>query len=207
MAETKTIRINLRPVQEYAGDRIKRVKRLNSDLRKGIGHSVHQSREVTGRALTTGLGMGGLALVKAREAVGGGREFLEKAEHRGEDIEQALISRVNERIQRLETQAGEELRRLQERMGGVPTPAVFNGQIDQAVARVRALAERKKEDNGQTLPIPSYDDLTAKEIIDMLDSLTVDELEAFRQYEAKGKARVTVLRAIDEKLKKQLAVA
>jgi hypothetical protein len=207
MAEIKTIHINLRPVQEYTGDRIKQVERFNRDVRNALSQSVHQSRETTLRALTTGLGMSGLAVVKARETVGGGRELFEKAEHRGEDMEHALISQVNERIHHLESQATEELRRLRTRMGDIPTPITINDQVDWAATRVRTLTGLKNSGESQTLPIPSYDHLTAKQIVSMLDELSVEALEKFRQYEAQGKARVTVLRAIDEKLKAKLAVA
>ena len=205
MAEAKTIHINLRPVQEYTGDRIKQIERFNRDVRDTIGKSVHQSREVTRRVLTTGLGMGGLALIKARETVGGGRELFEKAEHRGEELEHTLISQVNDRFQHLETQAGEELHRLRERMGGVPAPTVISEQLDWAVARVRTIAERKIND--KTLPIPSYDDLTAKKIIHMVKEMSPEELTKLREYEAKGKTRTTVLQAIDQELKKKLSVA
>jgi|GEM_PF-4560243 len=207
MTEAKTIHINLRPVQEYTGDRIKQVERFNRDVRNAIDQSVHQTREIAHRALTTGLGMGGLAVIKVRETVGGGRELFEKAEHRGEDMEHALISRVNDRVQHLETQAGEELRRLRTRMGGVPAPTVVNEQVDWAVTRMRTLAGRKNGGKSQALPLPSYDDLTAKQVINMLDGLDANDLTKLRQYEAEGKARVTVLRAIDEKLKTKLAVA
>ena len=46
-------------------------------------------------------------------------------------------------------------------------------------------------------PIAGYDDLTAKEIVAELDGLSELELELVRAHEADGKARVTVLRAIE----------
>lgn len=47
------------------------------------------------------------------------------------------------------------------------------------------------------LPIPTYDALTAEEVVGRLDGLSSDELETLRRYEANTKARSTVLDKID----------
>lgn len=49
-------------------------------------------------------------------------------------------------------------------------------------------------------PIPEYDDLNATEVIGRLEGLSPSQLEQVRTREAHGKARVTVLRAIDRRL-------
>lgn len=50
------------------------------------------------------------------------------------------------------------------------------------------------------LPIPTYDALTADEIIDRLDGLSEDDLKTIRRYENDTKARTTVLEKIDSLL-------
>jgi hypothetical protein len=47
------------------------------------------------------------------------------------------------------------------------------------------------------LPIPTYDALTAEEIIERLDKIDASELKKIRRYEADTKARTTVLDKID----------
>lgn len=47
------------------------------------------------------------------------------------------------------------------------------------------------------LPIPTYDALTAEEIVDRLDKLETEEQKTIRRYEADTKDRVTILEKID----------
>jgi hypothetical protein len=47
------------------------------------------------------------------------------------------------------------------------------------------------------LPIPEYDGLSASQVVSRLSGLTAEELEAVAAYEAAGRARKTVLGAID----------
>lgn len=47
------------------------------------------------------------------------------------------------------------------------------------------------------LPIPTYDALTAEEIVGRLESLSEDELKTLRRYEANTKSRSTVMEKID----------
>lgn len=47
------------------------------------------------------------------------------------------------------------------------------------------------------LPIKGYDELTAAQIAEQLDDLSIEELAQVRRYEQQHKARKTVLEAID----------
>jgi len=49
----------------------------------------------------------------------------------------------------------------------------------------------------QSLPIANYDDLKAKEVIPLLDSLSADQRAVIRSHEADGRARKTVLAKLD----------
>lgn len=52
-------------------------------------------------------------------------------------------------------------------------------------------------DEAEQLPIAGYDDLTAKEVIGLLEDLTADQRERIRAHEAANRARKTVLGKLD----------
>ncbi len=52
----------------------------------------------------------------------------------------------------------------------------------------------------ETPPIEAYDTLAVTDILEHLDDLNSEELCALRTYESENKGRVTVLRAIDQRL-------
>jgi len=58
----------------------------------------------------------------------------------------------------------------------------------------------KTNEVSRRLPIASYDDLTAKEVIFLLDDLTVSQLRRVRDYEHSKRGRKTVLGKIDRLL-------
>ncbi|MFP3895418.1 MAG: hypothetical protein ACLFV5_01075 [Anaerolineales bacterium] len=62
-----------------------------------------------------------------------------------------------------------------------------------------------EEDSAEavTLPIEDYDTLSATDILEHLDDLGSEELDALRAYESDNKGRVTVLTAIDQQLGKE----
>lgn len=213
MAEVKITQINLRPVQEFTGDRMKQAQRMNSDLRTGVAQRVHQVRGLTHSTLLAGIGLGGLAYDNAWRRITDSWEFLDKAELRGEEIEQNMTTRLSDHVHRLQEQAGSELRRLRVQLPSVPsTPPVPNLPGRQVVGRqfnwtVRRFSIPGQKNGSAHLPITGYDEISVQEIIDMVGQLDADKLERMRAYEANGKARITVLRTIDAQLEKKLAVA
>lgn len=52
------------------------------------------------------------------------------------------------------------------------------------------------------LPIPGYDDLTAKEVVGRLDTLTIAELQVLQAYEEAHENRVTILREVTRRLER-----
>jgi len=212
MAEVKITQINLRPVQEFTGDRVKQAQRMNSDLRTGIGQRIHRVRELTHSTLLAGMGLGGLAYDSAWRRIADSWEFLDKAELRGEEIEQNMASRLNDGVHRLEVQAGNELRKFRVQLPNIPdVPAVSNVPGRQVVRKrldwtVNRFNIRARKNGVDQIPLSNYDELSAHDIIDMVRQMDADTLESLRAYEANGKARVTVLRAIDSQLEKKLAV-
>ena len=51
------------------------------------------------------------------------------------------------------------------------------------------------------VPIPDYDNLTVSEIVEQLDNLSAEELQAARTYEQQNKDRETFLEQIERRIK------
>lgn len=201
MAENKISQINLRPVQEFTGDRMMQAQRCNRTVRNGIAYGVQQMRTVTHRTFLAAIGLSGLAYDGVRRRLEDSREYLEKAEQRGEEIESEMSARLNERVHQLENQAGDELRKLN--LPAVPGRQSVSKPLDWTVRR---FSSRPHGNGAEHEPLSGYDELTAQAIIDMVDELDANAVQAVRVYEAEHKGRVTVLRALDTALKARLAV-
>jgi hypothetical protein len=74
-----------------------------------------------------------------------------------------------------------------------PSPAPAPAVTDPAPARAPAAPGPPASD----LPIPQYDGLSASQVVSRLSGLTPEELDAVAAYEAAGRARKTVLGALD----------
>ena len=72
------------------------------------------------------------------------------------------------------------------------TPRVQARLNSRALLRIEA--ERAPDD---AEPIEGYDDMTATEIVALVDTLTDDEKVAIAEYEAAHKNRITVLKALE----------
>lgn len=73
---------------------------------------------------------------------------------------------------------------------------------ERRVARERAAEEQAVREVmfAEATPIANYDQLNVEQIMAQLNELSVDELRAVRAHEADTKKRVTILRAMDERL-------
>ncbi|MBI2570725.1 MAG: phasin family protein [Candidatus Schekmanbacteria bacterium] len=78
------------------------------------------------------------------------------------------------------------------------------GRFDLLATAIEHLESRLKklEATVAELPVHEYDKLTAKEIQVKLEELDVEQMNALRAHEAEHKNRVTVMEAIDGRLKK-----
>lgn len=74
-------------------------------------------------------------------------------------------------------------------------------EMSEIEERIDALVDRLDEELEEEIhPIASYDEKSAEEIIAELRDLDLMQLRIVRAYEVRNKNRVTVLRAVDEKL-------
>lgn len=182
----------------------------------------HELRRLARKGVRTYLGLWGLAFDRitsnAINIAQQGIAFSQSAEERGEEVEQAMRAQLGG----LEQQAITGLVWLRERIDEqlasnrqpaidqptpipiVPTstqptsPTLATGRLVSDAAEVRQLMT--------PLPLANYDQLMAKQVIDQLVGLTVDELKAIQTYEQNQARRITVLRAIDQTLRRKLAI-
>jgi len=79
-------------------------------------------------------------------------------------------------------------------------------QAQTAASEKQATEEQVAEELEVALPLPDYDKLNAKTVMSQLKQLDAEQLQAVRAYESAHAARVTVLREIDQQMKRDLAV-
>lgn len=178
--------VNLRNMQEQMEDRVQMAKKY---ARKGM---------------LAYAGMWGLAYDWSKARYDMGLDMLDKAEKRGEEVEQFLMDEfkkrrgeVEERVESMakELQEGREtlehqLETIVNKVGLVKRAAVSETQIS-----VKVETEVKMDE-----PVEGYDMLNAKETADRLAEMGAEQLKYTRVYEVANKNRVTVLREIDARL-------
>lgn len=188
--------VNLRNVQEQVGD------------------NVQQARRLSYKAALAYVGLFGMAYDAAVSALESGAEFVDKAEKRGEKMEQEF----NDYLAKYQDQAADEAKKLRQRveqqiddvskelhdsrqsleqevekiLAKMNFPR-FSASVDTEVVQVDIEVTSME-------PIEGYDEMNVKEVTEALDGLDTEMLAAVRTYEVATKNRVTVLREIDERL-------
>ena len=78
-------------------------------------------------------------------------------------------------------------------------------RLSQEVDKLAALLDQRLAEQqaaeAAALPLENYDELTAKQIIDRLNGLSLEELTALHTYEGRHRKRVTLLRELDRRIK------
>jgi hypothetical protein len=167
------------------------------------------------RAALTYFGALGLVYDGAKQVLGERGNFLERAEKRGEELEADL----NQVLEQLKSESGKARGVTEDTATSIGT-IVENGkaieqEIGKMLSRLNVPGFRAQEEldeivvegeseaaatESMVLPVEGYDDLSAREVMDLVGEGDAESLEAIRTYEAATKNRVTVLRAIDERL-------
>lgn len=207
------------------------------DTQEKVDNNIRQIRDASRRAVLAYAGLWGMAYDEATTLLNKGKSMLEKAEHRGETMENAATERVKKvgeqaknRLQKaearvdslqgkissraeraegkveydLETQVERVLDRL-----GIPSRdriiklseeiEALSLKLDAQMAVERGMVV-KVEAEPVTLPLINYTELTAKEIVTMLDKLTIAELVEIKRFEEAHENRVTVLREVNRRI-------
>ena len=187
--------VNLRNVQERATD------------------SAQQVKSASYRATLTYLGIWGLGYDFAKEMVETGKDLLDKAELRGEEMVRDLNAQADKYSEQATDEAKKVASLVSEQVDSVSSIVVYNtksleGEVEKVLARVgfdrsevtATIIEVSEDLEKLAEPFSGYSELTVKEIEEQLDGMDEEELLSVRAYEAGTKKRVTLLRDIDERL-------
>ena len=191
--------VNLRNVQEQVTD------------------SAQQVQSLSYRATMTYVGFWGLGYDFAKEMIESGKDLLDKAELRGEELVRDLNSQLEQYTEQATDEARKVRTKVNDQVGGVSGVITDNTKtLEQEVEKVLARVGFGRADVTATVievaedleklaePFSGYAELTAKEVLDQLDGMDEENLRVVRAYEAGTKKRVTVLRDIDERLAMQV---
>jgi len=187
MSENAAMNVDLREVQEKVED------------------SVKHAQDFGRRAVLATVGMWGLAYDKAEEFWKAGMDLVDKAEKRGEEVEQEWMKQFdkmqeNPEVKKVVVYVEDQVDVVSKNAKGVVTEVEkFLGQFQPKVEEAAKDVEIKVE-SAMDAVIAGYDELSAKDVVAKLGELPKVTLVEIREYEVKNKNRVTVLREIDAML-------
>ena len=154
---------------------------------------LYEYQEVIPKLVRRGKSQVQLARVVGKMATnrgGGGEAFTMVAEGLASAVTKQLTE-IGEAIGLAPpSSAGDDVQPPPPKLALVETP-----QDDEA--EVEVAEEDLEEFEAPVLPIARYDELTAKEIVGLLDDLEPGQLERIRTHEASNRARKTVLGKLD----------
>ena len=198
MSEKSAMNVDLRDVQEKVEDGV-------------------QSAKNTGRKVVlASIGVWGLAYDKAQEMWDASMSLVDKAEKRGEEIEQDLgkrFNKVQEQVQE-QPQVKKVVGAVEDSYDNVSKNAKsVVAEVEKFLGQFQAKTEEAAKDvaieveKAMDAVLPGYDEMAAKDIVGKLPGMPKEALIEIREYEVKGKNRVTVLREIDVLLESPDTVA
>ena len=178
---------------------------VNVDLREmqeKVEDGVKSAQDMGRKYALAYVGMWGLAYDKAQELWDAGMELVDKAEKRGEELELG----VNKRFDKLQEKA--EVKKVVDAVEDSVDVVSKNTktivtEVEKFLAQFQPKAEEAVKavaievENVMDKVMPGYDEMAAKDIVAKLVGLPKENLIEIREYEVKGKNRVTVLREID----------
>ena len=188
MSEKSAMNVDLRDMQEKVEDGV-------------------QSAKNTGRKVVlASIGVWGLAYDKAQEMWDASMSLVDKAEKRGEEIEQDLgkrFNKVQEQVQE-QPQVKKVVGAVEDSYDNVSKNAKsVVAEVEKFLGQFQAKTEEAAKDvvieveKVMDAVLPGYDEMAAKDIVGKLPGMPKEALIEIREYEVKGKNRVTVLREID----------
>ena len=194
------------------------IKVENAAEEKASG-ALNQVQELGRKSLYAYLGMWRMIYDGAMDTVDSSKRMFNSVVERGAGVEQMAVNEAQEVVAQAETRVNQvqnrvrkTFRRSEQELEGqieailqrldVPTRAnvlKLNANIEALNKKINTVITAQTEGVVER-PLPRYDELTAKEIVNRLDALTIDELVAVKQYEMAHENRVTVLREVDRRL-------
>ena len=188
MIEKTTANVDLREMQEKVEDGMK------------------SAQDMSRKFALAYVGMWGLAYDKAQEMWDASMGLVDKAEKRGEEIEQDFGKRFNKMQEQVQEQP--QVKKVVDVVDNGYDTVSKNAksvvaEVEKFLGQFQAKAEEAAKDvaieveKAMDAVLPGYDEMAAKDIVGKLAALPKEKLIEIREYEVKGKNRVTVLREID----------
>ena len=188
MSEKSAMNVDLRDVQEKVED--------------GVQSAKNMGRKV----VLASIGVWGLAYDKAQEMWDASMGLVDKAEKRGEEIEQDLGKRFNKMQEQVQEQP--QVKKVVDVVDNSYDHVSKNAksvvaEVEKFLGQFQAKTEEAAKDvaieveKAMDAVLPGYDEMAAKDIVGKLPGMPKEALIEIREYEVKGKNRVTVLREID----------
>lgn len=212
-----------------------------SNIQEQVEDNLTCLRQLGRKSTLAYLGLWGMIYDNTKALINDNAAWIDLVEKRGIQLEAAL----GEKVQQLDNQAANELKKWREQAkenrkqaaqdvaaAVDQTPSEIEQRIEQILARlgipnrdrleklsreIDALSQKIDQQLAPTtqappdqlaaaLPIAGYAEMNVKTVANQLKGLTVEQLAAVRAYEAAHAGRVTVLREIDQQVKRVLAV-
>jgi len=172
------------------------------DVQEKVEGSVKQAQDLGRKTMLATVGMWGMAYDKAQEMWKSGMELVDKAEKRGEEIEQVWTKQFdklqeNPEVKKVVVYVEDQVDVVSKNSKSVVVEVEkFLAQFQSKAEEVAKEVAIKVESIADAV-VPGYDDLSAKDVVAKLDDLPRAKLLEIREYEVKNKNRVTVLRELD----------
>ena len=196
-----------------------------------VSDTIVTARDLAHKALLASAGLVGMAYDSVKYGIENSQEVLEKAEKRGEEIEQEFtkwydmyMETAGSGVSKLRESYDDSIEGVKGSVVGVKDVVTENtknipGMVVSTVATVATVRPgangkdvpatvievQEEASEAMSAPFDGYDKLTAKEVIAKLDGMDDQALETVKDYEAATKNRVTVLREINVRLEKEVA--
>lgn len=198
MSEKSAMNVDLRDVQEKVED------------------GVQSAKNVGRKVVLASIGVWGLAYDKAQEMWDASMGLVDKAEKRGEEIEQDLGKRFNKMQEQVQEQP--QVKKVVDVVDNSYDHVSKNAksvvaEVEKFLGQFQAKTEEAAKDvvieveKAMDAVLPGYDEMAAKDIVGKLPGMPKEALIEIREYEVNGKNRVTVLREIDVLLESPDTVA
>lgn len=212
--------IDLRDAQEQVDNNLRQIRQAGRKAVLayaglwGIAYDeamtlLNQSKHVLGKAEDRGEALEAEANRRTEQVKAQAEEQLKAMETRFEKVRNRFSRQTDKMEDAVEADLENQVERVLERLG-IPSReriSKLSIEIEALSQKIDAQLAAKQEVSVQVegevmvVPIPGYNEMTAKEIVAMLGSFEMNELVAIKSYEVSNEGRVTVLREVDRLIK------
>jgi polyhydroxyalkanoate synthesis regulator phasin len=161
------------------------------------------------RSWLAALGLAGMTLDNTEKTYG---KFIKRGEKTAA-VARTEVKKLGQRLRREQSRLNEDVQDASETVERKVTDLLANFNVPTRRAlrvldtRISQLTHQLRElnaDAAETAPIANYDDLNVEEVVALLPSLNLADLQALDLYETANQRRVTVLREVERQIAQRL---